>query len=140
MLYIHRTFFAQALLDNPSNPLSSPYAPSFLAANRCASVLVKSFIHHYERCPDLCARFWGIWTHAFSAAVSNHRNIRLFVSSCVLQIILGSTVLRSPNVSMAASALSELDLAIDLFKKGSVHSLRARQALVRSHDRRYVSN
>ena len=66
----HAPFFAQALLDNPSNPLSSPYAPSFLAANRCASVLVKSFIHHYERCPDLCGRFWGIWTHAFSAAVS----------------------------------------------------------------------
>lgn len=65
-----RTFFAQALLDNPTNPLSSPYAPSFLAANRCASVLIKSFIHHYERCPDLCGRFWGMWTHAFSSAAS----------------------------------------------------------------------
>ena len=72
MIYIHRTFFAQALLDNPENPLSSPYAPSFLAANRCASVLIKSFIHHAERCPDLCGRFWGIWTHTFSACVSRH--------------------------------------------------------------------
>lgn len=71
MIYIHRTFFAQALLDNPDNPLSSPYAPSFLAANRCASVLIKSFIHHFERCPDLCGRFWGIWTHTFSACVSH---------------------------------------------------------------------
>ena len=69
MIYIHRTFFAQVLLDHPQNPLSSPYAPSFLAANRCASVLIKSFIHYYERCPDLIGRFWGIWTHAFSAAV-----------------------------------------------------------------------
>ncbi|KAJ3528129.1 hypothetical protein NM688_g8035 [Phlebia brevispora] len=112
MIYIHRTFFAQALLDNPTNPLSSPYAPSFLAANRCASVLIKSFIHYYERCPDLCGRFWGIWTHAFSAA-----------------IILGSTVLRSPSVSMAASALMELDLVIELFAKGASQSLRARQAL-----------
>lgn len=70
MIYIHRTFFAQALLDHPENPLSSPYAPSFLAANRCASVLIKSFLHYFERCPDLIGRFWGIWTHAFSAAVS----------------------------------------------------------------------
>ena len=69
MIYIHRTFFAQALLDHPENPLSSPYAPSFLAANRCASVLIKSFLHYYERCPDLIGRFWGIWTHSFSAAV-----------------------------------------------------------------------
>ena len=70
MIHIHRTFFAQALLDHPNNPLASPYAPSFLAANRCASVLIKSFIHHHERCPALCSRFWGMWTHAFSAAVS----------------------------------------------------------------------
>ncbi|KAL4249924.1 hypothetical protein ABKN59_002007 [Abortiporus biennis] len=47
ILGIHRTFFAQTLLDYPTNPLRSPYAPSFLAANR----------------------FWSIWTHAFTAAV-----------------------------------------------------------------------
>ena len=69
MLGIYRTFFAQALLDHPANPLRSPYAPSFLAANRCASVLIKSFLHHFERCPDLCGRYWSIWTHAFTAAV-----------------------------------------------------------------------
>ncbi|KIP01519.1 hypothetical protein PHLGIDRAFT_32525 [Phlebiopsis gigantea 11061_1 CR5-6] len=111
MIYIHRTFFAQALLDHPENPLSSPYAPSFLAANRCASVLIKSFLHYFERCPDLIGRFWGIWTHAFSAA-----------------IILGSTVLRAPGVSMAASALVELELVIELFAKGCTQSFRARQA------------
>ncbi len=49
MIHIHRTFFAQALLDNPTNPLSSPYAPSFLAANRCASILLRSFLHHWNR-------------------------------------------------------------------------------------------
>ncbi|KAI0682175.1 hypothetical protein BC835DRAFT_1300198 [Cytidiella melzeri] len=111
MIYIHRTFFAQALLDNPENPLSSPYAPSFLAANRCASVLIKSFIHHFERCPDLCGRFWGIWTHTFSAS-----------------IILGTTVFRSPGVSMAASALLELELVLEIFAKGAESSKRARQA------------
>ncbi|KAI0343340.1 hypothetical protein BDW22DRAFT_1374694 [Trametopsis cervina] len=111
MIYIHRTFFAQALLDHPENPLSSPYAPSFLAANRCASVLIKSFIHHFERCPDLCGRFWGIWTHTFSAS-----------------IILGTTVLRSPGVSMAASALLELELVLEIFAKGASQSKRARQA------------
>lgn len=56
MLYIHRSFFAQALLDHPANPLRSPYAPSFLAAYRCASVIIKSSINHFERYPDLCTR------------------------------------------------------------------------------------
>lgn len=49
MIHIHRTFFAQALLDHPTNPLASPYAPSFLAANRCASILLRSFLHHWNR-------------------------------------------------------------------------------------------
>ncbi|EMD39103.1 hypothetical protein CERSUDRAFT_112795 [Gelatoporia subvermispora B] len=112
MIHIHRTFFAQALLDHPNNPLSSPYAPSVLAANRCASVLIKSFVHHHERCPELCARFWGMWTHAFSAAV-----------------ILGCTVTRCPHVTMAPSALVDLDLAVSFFQRGANLSLRARQAL-----------
>ncbi|TCD68011.1 hypothetical protein EIP91_011622 [Steccherinum ochraceum] len=111
MLAIHRTFFAQALLDHPTNPLRSPYAPSFLAANRCASVLIKSYLHHSERFPGLCGRFWNLWTHAFTACV-----------------ILGSTVARCPGATMAPSSLIELDLAVDLFRKGSQYSKRARQA------------
>ncbi|KZT00577.1 uncharacterized protein LAESUDRAFT_732177 [Laetiporus sulphureus 93-53] len=112
MIHIHRTFFAQALLDNPTNPLSSPYAPSFLAANRCASILLKSFIHHHERCGELCSRFWGMWTHAFSAA-----------------IIIGATVARMPQSSLAPSALMELDLAVDVFERGASKSVRAKQGL-----------
>ncbi|KAI0079109.1 hypothetical protein K474DRAFT_1659611 [Panus rudis PR-1116 ss-1] len=112
MLAIHRTFFAQALLDNRTNPLRSPYSPSFLSANRCACILVRSFLHHFERRPDLCGRFWTIWTHAFTAAM-----------------ILAATVKWCPNATMAPSSLVELDLAIELFKKGAVSSPRARMAL-----------
>ncbi|THH34114.1 hypothetical protein EUX98_g33 [Antrodiella citrinella] len=112
MMATHRTFFAQALLDHPTNPLKSPYAPSFLAANRCASVWIKSFLHHCERFPSLCGRFWTLWTHAFTACV-----------------ILGATVARCPGATMAPTSLIELDLAVDLFKKGSGYSRRARQAL-----------
>jgi len=57
MLYIHRSFFAQSVLDHPVNPLRSPYAPSFLAAYRCASVIIKNSINHFERFPDLCMRY-----------------------------------------------------------------------------------
>ncbi|KAK7686316.1 hypothetical protein QCA50_010540 [Cerrena zonata] len=112
MLAIHRTFFAQALLDHPNNPLRSPYAPSFLSANRCACIVIRSFIHHFERRPDLCGRFWSIWTHAFTAAV-----------------VLGSTVKWCPSATMAPSALIELDLTIELFKKGAFSSPRARMAV-----------
>ncbi|KAF8076284.1 fungal-specific transcription factor domain-containing protein [Lyophyllum atratum] len=112
LLYIHRSFFAQAMLDHPTNPLRSPYAPSFLAAYRCASGVIKSNLNFFDRFPDLCCRWWAIWTHLFSAA-----------------IIVGCIVTRSPSSSMAPSAFIELGLACDLFEKGARHSRRARSGL-----------
>ena len=71
MLYIHRSFFAQAMLDFPSNPLRSPFAPSFLAAYRCASAIIKTTAMNFQKYPDLFSRFWTIWSHLLSAAVSS---------------------------------------------------------------------
>lgn len=62
LMYIHRSFFAQAMIDHPVNPLRSAYAPSFLAAYRCASGLIKSNLYHFQKFPDLCPRVWSIWT------------------------------------------------------------------------------
>ncbi|TCD68013.1 hypothetical protein EIP91_011624 [Steccherinum ochraceum] len=112
MIGLHRTFFTQALLDHPANPLKSPYAPSFLAATRCASVVINSFLYHGERSLSLYGRFWSMWTHAFTACV-----------------ILGSTVTRCPTAAIAASSLMELESAVEMFKRGSQYSLRARQAV-----------
>ncbi|KAF7313707.1 Zn(2)-C6 fungal-type domain-containing protein [Mycena chlorophos] len=112
LLYIHRTFFAQAMLDHPTNPLRSPYAPSFLAAYRCASGMIKANLNHFERFPELCCRWWLVWTHLFSAA-----------------IIVGCIVTRSPSSSMAPTAFIELGLACDLFEKGAKQSRRARSGL-----------
>ncbi|KAJ6509940.1 fungal-specific transcription factor domain-containing protein [Mycena vitilis] len=110
LLYIHRTFFAQSMLDHPANPLRSPYAPSFLAAYRCASGMIKANLNHFER--HLCCRWWVVWTHLFSAA-----------------IIVGCIVTRSPSSSMAPTAFIELGLACDLFEKGAKFSRRARSGL-----------
>lgn len=109
LLYIHRSFFAQAMLDHPANPLRSPYAPSFLAAYRCASKMIKTNLNHFERFPELCYRWWNIWTHLFSAAIT-----------------VGCIVTRAPSSTMASSAFIELGLACDMFAKGAVHSRRAR--------------
>lgn len=57
LLYVHRSFFAQALLDHPENPLRSPYAPSFLAAYRSASDLIRVSVGHIQRYPELLMRW-----------------------------------------------------------------------------------
>ena len=69
MLYLHRSFFAQAMLDHPNNPLLSPFAPSFLTAYRSASVIIKASAHLFERCAAMAMRLWFLMYHTFSAAV-----------------------------------------------------------------------
>ncbi|KAF8450408.1 fungal-specific transcription factor domain-containing protein [Boletus edulis BED1] len=112
MLYIHRSFFVQAMLDYPSNPLRSPFAPSFLAAYRCASVTIKTSAMNYQKYPDLFSRFWTLWSHLLSAA-----------------IIVGTIATRSPSSTMAPAAQLELDLALNLFRSGAVVSPRAKSGL-----------
>lgn len=69
MLYIHRSFFAQAMLDFPTNPLRSPFSPSFLAAYRCASAIIKTTVANYQKYPELFSRFWTMWSNLMAAAV-----------------------------------------------------------------------
>ncbi|KAI0094141.1 hypothetical protein BDY19DRAFT_988014 [Irpex rosettiformis] len=62
----------------------------------------------------------GARTPVDDSGVSGHTS-----SAC---IILGAIVFSSPGVGMAASALVELELALEKFAKGAEQSTRARQA------------
>ncbi|KZP27871.1 hypothetical protein FIBSPDRAFT_948119 [Athelia psychrophila] len=112
MLFIHRSFFAQALLDHPENPLRSPYATSFLATYRAASAEIRSTLKNLERYPELFMRNSVLWTQLFSAA-----------------IIVGSVATKAPSSSMASTAFMELGLAVDLYKRGAGLSERTRIGL-----------
>lgn len=92
MLYLHRSFFARAMLDFPSNPLRSPFAPSFLAAYRCASAIIKTTAMQFQKYPELFARFWAVWSHLLSAAVSSTtRGLR--TNSCYVTRLLSDPLL-----------------------------------------------
>ncbi|EIW53168.1 uncharacterized protein TRAVEDRAFT_39946 [Trametes versicolor FP-101664 SS1] len=112
LLYVHRCFFAQAILDNPTDPMRSQYAPSFLAGYRSACALLGSIRDQFALFPIQIARFWVLWTHAFSACV-----------------MLGSVVTRGGTSKTAQAALSELRIACDLFEHAATHGGRARKFL-----------
>ncbi|KAJ6606856.1 hypothetical protein B0H10DRAFT_2439911 [Mycena sp. CBHHK59/15] len=112
LMYIHRSFFAQAIIEQPENPLKSTYAPSFLAAYRASATILKSVREQFAVMPNACARFWTMWTFAFSAAV-----------------VFGTVVTRGPRSPLAASAMTELEQACVLFSKAAVYSRRATKAL-----------
>ncbi|KAJ7040931.1 fungal-specific transcription factor domain-containing protein [Mycena alexandri] len=112
LMYIHRSFFAQAIIEQPLNPLKSTYAPSFLAAYRASATILKSVREQFAVMPNACARFWTMWTFAFSAAV-----------------VFGTVVTRGPRSPLAAAAMTELEQACVLFSKAAFYSRRATKAL-----------
>ncbi|KAJ7090825.1 hypothetical protein B0H15DRAFT_778919 [Mycena belliarum] len=111
MIYLHRSFFAQAMLDFSANPLRSPFATSFLTAYRSASVIIKATAYQFDRCAEMAMRVWFLLHHTFSAA-----------------IIAGTVVTLSPKSNIAASALLDLGLAVDLFERTAAQSHRAKLA------------
>ena len=70
LVYLHRNFFAQALYDHPIDPFRSQYAPSFLAAYESACTVLGALKDQFTMFPHEAARYWPLWTHAFSSAVS----------------------------------------------------------------------
>ena len=126
-------------MDCPRNPLRSPYAPSFLAAYRSSSTVLKVVRDQFNVYPTMCARFWVIWTFAFSAAVRGPPLIvvpefvlmrRAWCFGFVLQVVFATVVTRGPRSAMAPQALTQLDQAYELFTQASKHSRRAAKALV----------
>lgn len=69
LVYIHRCFFAEAVSNNPTNPMQSQYAPSFLAGYRSACEILSNLRVQFDLFPAQMARFWVLWTHAFSSSV-----------------------------------------------------------------------
>ena len=131
LLNLHRGFFAQAMTDDPVNPLRSQYGPSFLATYRSATHILKTIREEFELVPQLSARYWMPWTYAFSSAVSmtcDAMNLRSATHR--LQIVVGTVVTRGPSSSYAPSSLQELDHACELFIRAGQHSRRAAKASV----------
>ncbi|KAL0953455.1 hypothetical protein HGRIS_004688 [Hohenbuehelia grisea] len=102
LLYLHRSFFARAVSDHPKDPLGSPYGTSVIAAYRSAGSLVALMRNLHTQLKETSERIWFLWTHMFSCA-----------------IVLGSIVTRCPSMSLAPSALVQLDSACELFSKAA---------------------
>ncbi|KAJ3982455.1 fungal-specific transcription factor domain-containing protein [Lentinula detonsa] len=112
VMHVHRAFFAQALLQSPSDPLNSVYAPSFIAAYRIASTMVHLNVRNFYKYSEVLSRYWEIWTGLLSAGIT-----------------LGLIVARSPTCPIAANAYTELGLAVELFKMGAPRSDKAKRGL-----------
>ncbi|KAJ7257895.1 fungal-specific transcription factor domain-containing protein [Mycena haematopus] len=101
LFYMHRGFFAQALQDNPTDPMGHKFAPSVLAAYTSACTYVGLIESLFKQHPVLTERMWFYFMHVFSCA-----------------IVLGSIAIK-PQMALAPSALSHLESACSLFERVS---------------------
>lgn len=69
LLNLHRTYFAQALRDQPNDLLRHRYGPSVMATYRSAWRLIEGLKQPTRRAPGLIAKHNLAWSHALSAAV-----------------------------------------------------------------------
>ncbi|EJD00565.1 uncharacterized protein FOMMEDRAFT_127222 [Fomitiporia mediterranea MF3/22] len=112
LLFVHRNFFARAMIKYSANPLRSPFAPSFLAAYACSINILRCARLCYDQNPALVLRIWPLWTHCLTSGV-----------------ILGSVASRVEQTQLANAALHDLKLAIAFFQKaGDTHPV-AQQGL-----------
>ncbi|KAK0209958.1 fungal-specific transcription factor domain-containing protein [Desarmillaria ectypa] len=112
LMYVHRSYFAQALIEKPDNPLKSNYATSVLVTMRSSATILRCVRDQFNQWNGACGRYWTMWTFAFSAAV-----------------VFGTVVTGAPRSPLAGSAMSELNRACILFSKAAVHSSYAKKAL-----------
>ncbi|KZV82711.1 hypothetical protein EXIGLDRAFT_843477 [Exidia glandulosa HHB12029] len=104
VLYLHRSFFARAVTEHPSDALTTNFTPSVHATVQSAMTIVDS-VNALFNLQHLTARFWFFWTHAFSASM-----------------VLGSYVARMPGAQNAHLAMQKFDIACTMFHKASTLS------------------
>lgn len=112
LLFLHRGFFAQAMSENPANPLHSSYSQSVFAAYNSACVVLDVTKGQYDTNPPLTARVWRIWSLAFSAA-----------------IIVGSVAIRGRHLNLKPPALEVFNSACIMFRAAAEVSSRAARAM-----------
>ncbi|KAF7985867.1 hypothetical protein HWV62_43728 [Athelia sp. TMB] len=112
LLYIHKSYFARALIDYPADPLRSPYSTSFLATFRCSSAVIRLSAEHMKGSPELCMRWWTLWAHLFSSS-----------------LVCGLIVTRAPSSSIAPAAFIELSFATELFASRAQFSRRVKAGM-----------
>ena len=99
-------------MENPLNPMLSPYHKSLAVTLCCCSFIIRSFATYFEPWIELFARYWPKFTHIFSAA-----------------IMLGSFAIRSPFLT-PGYVLEDLELTVRLYRKAAPFAPRARTSLV----------
>jgi len=107
LVRLHRPYFAQALIDQPTDLLKHKFAPSVVSIYRSAWRLIEGVLVTFRQVPQIMARVRLCWSHVLAAA-----------------IVMCLIVTRAPSSNLAGPALEELDrLCIGLQDVSTTHKV-----------------
>ncbi|PPQ92520.1 hypothetical protein CVT25_010353 [Psilocybe cyanescens] len=112
LLFLHRSYFAQAMTEHPDNPLNSQYSQSVHAAYSSACTVLEDTRSQFMKKPLLCARIWRIWSFTFSAAV-----------------IVGTLAIRGSHLNLKPPPLEQFESISKIFTSAAETSSRAARAM-----------
>lgn len=102
LLYIHRSYFAQAIRQNPVDPFKHKYAPSVYAVITSSRTICQHIHGLYAKHRRIVRQGWYFWTAVYS--------------SC---IVLSAVVVECPGFSLATECYMDLREALALYEEGS---------------------
>ncbi|TFK42263.1 hypothetical protein BDQ12DRAFT_710525 [Crucibulum laeve] len=112
LLNLHRTYFAQALHEQPADMSKHRYIPSVIAMYRSAWRIMTSLRLAWEDSPHIAGRLNLAWSQALSAAIA----------MCLL-------ITKAPGSSLSPAAMEELNTLAELFEEAAPSSPSASKLL-----------
>ncbi|KAL5524585.1 hypothetical protein ACEPAF_9725 [Sanghuangporus sanghuang] len=106
LMLLHRNFFVRALIENPTDPMKSRFAPSFLTAYLSAVKILRALEGLMNDCGHFVVRVWPIWSHALSATV-----------------LLGTVAACGTTSALAPQAFMEFSLSVNMLERVQIHPI-----------------
>ncbi|OCB91784.1 hypothetical protein A7U60_g956 [Sanghuangporus baumii] len=106
LLLLHRSFFAHALVEDPTNPVRTQFGPSFLSMYRSAASMISNIQREIEGRSHYVMRCWPVLGHTLHATV-----------------VLGSIAACGTAAALAPQAFIHFDNALKLFPTLQMHPL-----------------
>ncbi|KAL5487469.1 hypothetical protein ACEPAI_5577 [Sanghuangporus weigelae] len=104
LLLLHRSFFARALIEDPTNPVRTRFGPSFLSMYRAAASMVHFVRKQFDQKELFLLRCWPILAQALHATV-----------------ILGSVAACGTASALAPQAYIHFNLGYEMFTRAPMH-------------------
>lgn len=120
LIYIHRSWFAEALRDS-QDPLQHEYGQSVISIYRSANILINGMRSLSAAHPKVAGRVWFFWSCFYISSVRMYELVWGYRAHrrISIKVLLGAIVVKCPSCKLARPALTLLEESFTVYEQGS---------------------